>query len=385
MFRFSVIPIVLGTLLVGPAKAPAESPPADFSLADNAALGYWKAFAMLPKMDKDQDESLQKSLKNLGPVPKDLIPVIEASKNAMHQMHRAAAMPLCQWGVAREEGLNAMLPHLSKIRELTWVACLRAQFRFERGQAAGAIRDATAVMALGRHTSTDELLISILVDYAIERQAIRILAAYLPGLEPDALNELSRSLDGLPARRTVHDAILTEKEVFLGWLIRELRKEGGKEKLLQLFDDSKDPAAAALKALPRTELLKSAIESRAFYDKMARIALLPLEEVKKAEADLIADPGLEGPVAHFAKMLAPGVFAGRRAEAECQARLALLEAAVAVAGRGKEALRRKEHRDPFGQGPFEYTPFDGGFELASKLADRQGKPISITAGLRAAE
>ena len=27
----------------------------------------------------------------------------------------------------------------------------------------------------------------------------------------------------------------------------------------------------------------------------------------------------------------------------------------------------REHRDPYGDGPFELTPFDGGFELASKL------------------
>jgi hypothetical protein len=42
-----------------------------------------------------------------------------------------------------------------------------------------------------------------------------------------------------------------------------------------------------------------------------------------------------------------------------------LKTAIDFLRRGKIAIR--EHRDPYGDGPFELTPFDGGFELASKL------------------
>lgn len=387
MFRLSMIALTISAALIGPVQAWAEPPKAEAVLAKNAALTYWRAFALLPKLDDDQQEALRKleSIDRLGPLDKKLIPVVESSGASLKELHRAAAMPSCDWGLAVEDGLNAMMPHLSMARELSRMARLRAQLRFEQGQAAGAIEDATAVMALGRHAGSDGLLISLLIDYAVERQAIRLIAAYLPKLDSDALEKLSRKLDELPAAKTPHEAILTEKEVFLEWAIRELAKEGAKEELLQFLQSSDDPAVKAFKGLSPAQLRKSLIELRAFYDKLAEIVLLPPEKVKKAEAELIADPGLERTAAKIAEGLAPAVAASRQAQAVYQTRLAMLRAAVAVADQGRQALSRKDHQDPFGGGPFKYAPFDGGFELTSKLTDRKGEPVSLTVGRREAE
>lgn len=385
MFRFSVVLVALGVFLIGPAEVPAGALTDEAVLANNAALTYWRAFALLPKLDDDQQAAVRRSLDRLGPVNEKLLPIIKSTEPSLKELHRAAKMPSCVWGTAFDEGVNAMMPHFSKARELSRLACLRAQQRFERGQAAGAIEDATAVMALGRHAATDKVLISVLVDYAIERQAVRLIAAYLPTLESDALKGLSRNLDALPAGVTVHDAILAEKEVFLGWAIRELAKESAKEKLLQFLENSDDPAVAPFKGLSPAQLRKSLIDLRAFYDKLAEIALLPPDKVEKAEADLKADPGLEGPAAKLARTLPPAAAASRQNEAAYQVRLAMLEAAIAVAQHGRPALKRKEHRDPFGDGPFKYSAFEGGFELTSKLTDRQGEPVSLTVGRRAAK
>ena len=371
--------------MIGPADVPAEALADEAVLANNAALTYWRAFALLPKLDDDQQAAVRRSLDRPGPVDEKLIPIIKSTEPSLKELHRAAKMPSCVWGTAFDEGVHAMMPHFSKARELSRLACLRAQLRFEQGQAAGAIEDATAVMALGRHAATDKVLISVLVDYAIERQAVRLIAAYLPTLESDALNGLSRNLDALPAGVTAHDAILAEKEVFLGWAIRELAKEGAKEKLLQFLANSDDPAVAPFKGLSPAQVRKSLIDLRAFYDKLAKIALLPPDKVTKAEADLKADPGLEGPAAKLAKMLPPAAAASRQNEAAYQARLAMLKTAIAVAQHGRQALKRKEHRDPFGDGPFKYSAFEGGFELTSKLTDRQGEPVSLTVGRRAAK
>jgi hypothetical protein len=385
MSRVSLVPAVLGTILMCPAAAPAASPGEEAALANNAALTYWRAFALMPKLDDDQQAAIRKSLDNLGPVDKTLIPVIESSEPALKELHRGAKLPACVWGTAFDEGPNAMMPHLSKARELARLACLRAHLRFERGQPAGAIDDVTAVMALGRHVGSEGLLMSLLVDYVVEYQAIWLAAAYLSALQPNALNTLSRNLDDLPALKTIHQAIVTEKEVFLEWAIRELAEEGGKERYLRLFGNSDDPTVTAIKGLSRTQLRKSLIDLRAFYDKLADIVLLPPEKTKPAEAALIADPGLKGPVADLARMLAPGASATRYAEAKYQARLAMLKAAIAVVEHGQQALSQEGHRDPFGDGPFKYSAFEGGFELSSKLTDRQGKPVSLTVGRRAAE
>jgi hypothetical protein len=61
-------------------------------------------------------------------------------------------------------------------------------------------------------------------------------------------------------------------------------------------------------------------------------------------------------------------------------RRALLSAALTVRQEGPDAL--KNQADPVLGGPFDYVPFDGGFELRSKLIGRDDKPVTLTAGRR---
>ncbi len=79
------------------------------------------------------------------------------------------------------------------------------------------------------------------------------------------------------------------------------------------------------------------------------------------------------------KLLFPAVAHVRRAEARYQVRQALRKAALAILIDGPDAA--KAQRDPFGDGPFEYVPFDGGFELRSKFK-AQDKQVSLTVGRR---
>jgi hypothetical protein len=82
-------------------------------------------------------------------------------------------------------------------------------------------------------------------------------------------------------------------------------------------------------------------------------------------------------------MLTPAVVPARHAEARWQTHLAMLKAGIALQQRGKAALEEKQHRDPFGKGPFQYVPVDGGYRLRSKLPDRPDvphKPASLTFG-----
>ena len=60
-------------------------------------------------------------------------------------------------------------------------------------------------------------------------------------------------------------------------------------------------------------------------------------------------------------------------------RRSLRKAAFAILIDGADAV--KTQRDPFGDGPLEYLPFDGGFELRSKFKV-QDKQVSLTVGRR---
>ena len=80
------------------------------------------------------------------------------------------------------------------------------------------------------------------------------------------------------------------------------------------------------------------------------------------------------------KLFFPALVNMRRAQARMDVRRALLLAAFAVQLDGRDTL--KDHPDPVLGGSFEYVPFDGGFELRSKLKDRDDKPVALTVGQR---
>jgi hypothetical protein len=60
--------------------------------------------------------------------------------------------------------------------------------------------------------------------------------------------------------------------------------------------------------------------------------------------------------------------------------LALLDAGIAVLEDGEQALKDPKHKDPFGDGPFEYRDTDNGFVLTSDLELAPGKKLSLTFG-----
>jgi hypothetical protein len=66
-------------------------------------------------------------------------------------------------------------------------------------------------------------------------------------------------------------------------------------------------------------------------------------------------------------------------DAESEARAAMLKAAIAVVLDGPDRL--KEFKDPFGDGPFEYSKVGSGFELKSKFifpGQNEPKPVTLT-------
>ena len=124
-------------------------------LAENAALQYWKAFAGVPELSHAQMDAVAKALEQ-GTIAPSLRQVIASSKSALHELRKGAAVKQCAWGISFDEGINAVLPHLSKARQLARVACLRAEVSFQQGKAQEATEDVAAVTTLGRHIAAEE-------------------------------------------------------------------------------------------------------------------------------------------------------------------------------------------------------------------------------------
>lgn len=347
--------------------------------AGNAALQYWKAFAVVPELSDEQDDALRKALEQ-GSIDQSLQKVIHSSQSALHELRKGAGLKECYWGISLDEGPHAILPHLSKARQLMWIACLRAESSFQQGQAAEATEDIVAVMTLARHIGRDAVLVCLLVDYAIERKAIETTAANLPSLDADQLQALAERLQALPAQSTVSQAVLMEKEMYAGWAVRVLARPDGKRQLIELFGGPDSEAGKSMRKYSRKEMITAAKQLQAFYDRIAEAVSLPPDEAKQAERRLMANPGIEGPTREMALGLVPAVGAARRVEAVYQTRLALLTAAIAVRQHGPDVLRKDTYRDPFGPGPMKYSKTNGGFKLQSTLTDRKDQPVSLTIG-----
>jgi len=234
---------------------------------------------------------------------------------------------------------------------------------------------------LARHVQTDPVMIDQLVGYAIEAIAVQAAAPYLPGAK-GALGELAATLDGLPARTTMARSLELENQSFLGWMIRELKatekaRPGSWQKLWKevLSAPTEGPpveAATAVKTFD--DAVKAAEGLIPMYAELARLTELPAKEfdarypefTKRAEA---ANP--------LAKDVLPAVDKVMAARRRADARLALLKAAIAVVQHGPDAL--KDHKDPFGDGPFGYKATGGGFELTSKLTYKD-QPVTLVVG-----
>jgi hypothetical protein len=393
MTRFSLTVCAFAAFLAlaGSSIALAQSPSAAADpLAANAALFYWRAFALMPKLDEKQENAVAQQsamdAKELRPLDDSLDPVVKLSDPAMRELHRAAKQPRCVWATPVEDGVATLLPHVGKARELSRLAMFRARWDFAHGKPAEGVDDLIDAMTLARHLAAEPILINLLCDYTLETVANNVAAAELNRMGTAELKIFAEKLDSLPPGATTKQAVLGERDLFLDPVVRTLSQPDGKEKMFQEFGDgnANDPATNALRALSREQLLEGAKGVRPLYDKLAALMEQPLADVKKNEEKLaawLADPSLNEPTRAMAKMILPGYTGVMKANVRYRLCLSLLRAAVAVKLEGPEALSNPAYHDPFANAPFQYEKLGDGFRLQSKTPNpKTGKPLALEAG-----
>lgn len=372
--------LVLGLAVLGAAPAPAADKP-DADLGANAALKYWCAFSTMPKLDETFSAGDSRTM----PLDDKAKALVASAAYSLEQMHYGAALPRCVWAPSMEEdGVRTRLPYLTAARNLAALAVLRIRLRFEEGKKAEAVDDAVDALTLGRHASGDGTLISVLVGIAVDQLVTDVLAEHLPELDAAALKKLAARLEALPPRETAAQAMrLGEEHGGLEWFIRQVKATKNKDQLLALLDemtagDGPTKGKELLEACGGTAegVIKYAEQTRPLYEIAAKKMDLPPDQFDEEMAAMAKGEAKDNPIF---KLLFPAITHVRRAEAHYQVRQALRKAALAILIDGPDAAKAKP--DPFGDGPFEYVPFDGGFELRSKFK-AQDKPVSLTVGRR---
>jgi hypothetical protein len=377
--NLAALSMALALALPGAASAAAEAPTPDVGNdpAANAALKYWQAFALMPTLDKDQEKRLADW--NKVPLDEAALKLVAASEESRRYLLRGAKSRGCDWGLAYEDGMGLLLPHLAKARDLARLAALHARHELEQGRAEAAAEDATAILALARHVGSDPIMISILVRYLIEATAIDLVASHLPELQALAPGIVS-AYEALPAGATFQRAYLTtEKEHTVRWLVKNLRDAEVRKKgaWREVWKDATD-RPGGLDAINRVDSIEQAVKLTEgllpVCDELATLVALPREEFDARYPEFKEKTKAAHPLAGYFLTTPDTVLAAQRRN---QASMELLKAAIAVVRGGPGKL--EAIKDPFGAGPFEYRPLDKGFELRSKLLFHD-QPVTLTVG-----
>lgn len=224
-----------GLLSGGSVSAVAKS---SESTKPNAAVIYWQAFAAMPPLDGIAQKNFDAAAKSAyEPVDNQLLLIVTMFEKSLAVLHRAHDIPACDWQLDFEQGPELTLPHLEKARKLGRAALLRAKLRYASGENDSANADIVAVLKLARDCGSSPSLISILVDGAMEKTAINVLAANLWRLSGEQLEQLTRSIKQLPETASLVEGVEQEERAFGGWLERLIDAEAAK---LQ------DPAAGSV-------------------------------------------------------------------------------------------------------------------------------------------
>jgi hypothetical protein len=318
---------ILGAILTGaPAEAQLRAADAVVTADENAALRYWRAFALmdddLTTLVNEASESLDAASFNASP---ELRKAIGDASNVIDQLMLGASMERCDFGVDRDLGIEALLPHLQPIRIAARLLLIDARLHVEIGDTSGAAARIATAFRLAQHAAQDDVVISSLVSAAMVSQARAVTERLLDNgdLNDDARATIRHAVASFGIDDPFHAeaAVRSEAIVMVNWLRNTLKTEEGLEKVrrsMELGDGSMD--LATIEAMDEqamqshVDLLGAAygqlvaawnaadppaamrqveeeVEAGAFGE-IARLTLPALgryyQNVRKAEADLAA-------------------------------------------------------------------------------------------------
>jgi hypothetical protein len=325
-----------------------------------------------------------------APMDDKVTGILHDNRDALDYLQLAAEIKPCDWGIV-QAGPDTPLPHLNKARWITRMACLRARYRFSRGENLEGVRDICAVLSLASQCNCEnsESLISMVVKAVLRNAAVDAVSANLAGLDAKALKTLTDQLDSSPPGPGFMAALRMEQKGFLEPYLQSMRN-GDLAVTQKLLDGLLEaPGQIPLdwklwipegKATPEMakQFARQLEELDTSYQRLIDAASLPLAEFQgrvSEEAEKLDEA--QNAFAAFTQLSA--ISNTRYSDAQAETLLLMLRAAAAIVQDGPDKL--KDFKDPYGSGPFEYRVLQGGFELKSELVVR-GKAVTLTVGGR---
>lgn len=350
----------------------------------NPALLYWQATAELP--DRSQQDHLFTNEWRGRNLDEQFNKQIATYDNAFKLLRQAARQKVpCDWGYDLTLGPELLLPGLAKAKSLTQVARLRVRWHLDNGRPDDARDDLLAAFVLGRQVSKDGILISALVQIAIENILASGIAENWFRFSPETLQQILDGIAAAPERGTMVQCVAAERIAFKDWHTRKIQEfqatsrdeaealEKSRELLRSVLNGG-DPSGPTPEAIIQAAggttagLLRQLNELDALYDEAAALMVLPygqfLPQIKVFNDKIANHPNL------FVHVFFPVFEKCRLKEFALEAKAAMLRAALAYRLSGEAGLSQVPDplfNEPFQFRRFEFEGVDRGFELTSKF------------------
>jgi len=377
MRRKTAVVLLLALLRAG-LLVVAEEPAADrTALGENAALGYYRAFAVMPSLTEEEWKLVDAARTSLTvPLGPDADRLVEFWEPALKLLHEGSAISACDWGLDySKEGPATLLAHAAVVQRLAYGALFRSCYFWERGQKEAAAEDLKAAFILARHIGSGGRCVPycVLMQAAIENRLLRGAACYLTDVAAaDVLDEMMTELPPLPEGYLISKALLFDKNACLEWSIDGLRSGSGEDAVRSLLAGvTRAPGGQS-----RSELLRLFEEAARHYEEMAKIMALPPDQFAPRWSAFAEQ--VEASSNPFTKATLRVIPDIRGFELEMRTRWGMLRAGIAIRKKGVEALETV--KDPYDNLPFEYIGHDGTFELKSRLTTPRGEPVTLSFG-----
>lgn len=377
---------VLATL-VSLASAGADSGPGLRSDI-NPALLYWQAMSVLPDR-ADQDHLFTNEWRGRT-LDTKFETQIAGYDNAFKILRQASRQTVpCDWGYDLTQGPELLLPGLAKAKLLAQSARLRVQWHLEHQRPDDAREDLLAAFVLGRQVSKDGILISALVQVAIENIVVSGIAENWFRFTPETLRQILDGMAAAPARGTIKDCVAVERMAFKDWYARRIQEFQATSrdeaealekarKLLEatLSGGTDTPGTASpsadgiLQAAGGTTagLLRKLAELDPLYDEAAALTALPYDsfvgQIKTFNEKIANHPN------PFVHGFFPVFEKCRMKELTIETKLAMVRAAYEYRKSGPAGLNvvlDPTFQEPFQFARFEFNGVDRGFQLTSRF------------------
>jgi hypothetical protein len=263
--------------------------------------------------------------------------------NAAAVMRQAAQLPLSGWQNTQDSQHLARIKAMS--RDLSAFMTLQARIDLMQGNPQQAVDDLLSCLSYSNHIGQDGVLITKLVEVAVNRIVSMRVASHINELPEAALQSMLTKMNRLPPSSSPKKIYQAERDF-----------------ALQLMAEQKEvypPAMVEAIKVTYKDLLEFVDTSGSDF-----------KESMKALSDKNANKPL-------AKTLIPAITLARSKMDVIPADHALLKAGINVVLNGKEGL--DVVKDPHNGEPFLYEKTESGFKLTSHLKINE-TPISLEFG-----